>query len=114
MLSRMSNVDFLILVFAAWWGAVLSPLIIAGGFWFGVRKKWGAWPAHLLCGPSMVAAELSTVRLLFFAAHDNGDGPPGLGIALLPAFALFLGSLAVYYVCAGYEILGSVRRRAGA
>lgn len=50
-------------------------------------------------------------NLLFFAAHDDGEGPPGLGLALVPALAMLLGSIALYYVAVGVRVAEALLRR---
>ncbi|HEX4740158.1 MAG TPA: hypothetical protein VH353_02395 [Caulobacteraceae bacterium] len=53
---------------------------------------------HLLFAPGLLAGEWALAWLLFFAANDHGDGPPGLGLALIPAILCLVVTLPVYYL----------------
>jgi len=50
-------------------------------------------------------------NLLFFAAHDDGEGPPGLGLALVPALATLIGSIVLYYGAVAALAAGAALRR---
>jgi len=48
----------------------------------------------------LLASEWALLRLAFHAANDDGDGPPGLGFALLPAFGIFVITVLACYAIA--------------
>lgn len=50
-------------------------------------------------------------NLLFFAADNDGDGPPGLGLALVPALAMLIGSIVLYYGAVAAWAAGALLRR---
>ncbi len=68
--------------------------------------------AHLLFLPSVLAIERMSVQAIFFAAHDDGEGPPGLGLLLILPFAMFAGSVIIYYIAAGRQMPRSALRLA--
>ena len=102
---------FFVLGLAAWLTAVFSPPIIALRLWHSGFGGLPQWIVHLLCGPLLVAVSWTCTDIIFYAAHDNGSGPAGLGIALLlPAFML-IGAIATYYGCVCYTAIRSMWRR---
>ncbi len=84
---------FFLLGTAAWLIALFTPPLLALWFKQVVAKRHGVIAAHLLLAPCAIASEWASVWLLGFAAHDNGDGPPGLGILLILPFASFFFSV---------------------
>ena len=45
----------------------------------------------------MLGAEYLLIDLMFWGARDDGDGPPGLGLAMLPALAVLIITVGSYY-----------------
>jgi len=60
--------------------------------------------AHLLFLPCVLAIAWVTVRAIFLAAHDDGEGPPGLGLLLILPFAMLIGTIVVYYMAASWQM----------
>ncbi|WP_143051849.1 hypothetical protein [Sphingomonas palmae] len=97
--------------------ALFGPALLALWFWYqagwriprwaahaSLRASWCSagwriprWAAHLLYLPLALLLTWVSGNLLFFAAHDDGEGPPGLGLALVPALAMLTGSIVLYY-----------------
>ena len=75
--------------FVAWIGATFGPITVAILFWQPLYPLRPSWLRHLLFLPSVVSVEWLSLLLLAYATGDYGEGPPGLGLALIPAFALF-------------------------
>lgn len=94
----------------AWLAALLGPSLLALWWWRATAGRSGAWLAHILFLPSVLAIEWIAVGALFLAAHDDGDGSPGLGLALLLPFALLAGSIAAYYGAVGWRTFRHIRR----
>ena len=65
---------------------------------------------HVLLVPVLLGANWVCARLLFFAAGDTGDGPPGLGIALLPAIAILLMTIIAYYISLSVRFISKSSR----
>jgi hypothetical protein len=102
---------FLCLGIGAWAGATLLPPLLALWFWNVAARRYTAWAAHLLFAPFVIAVEWALVDLVFFAAHDDGSGPPGLGLLLLPPSAAFLVALGGYYACLACTVGAILWRR---
>jgi hypothetical protein len=98
----MQAFGFFLLGIAAWLTAIFAPPIIALLFWHRASPRAPKWVAHMLFAPIVCAVEWVAVRLIFFAAHDDGSGPPGLGLALILPLLIFLGSIVTYYVVLAY------------
>jgi hypothetical protein len=107
----MPPVAFFLLGFGAWLTALAVPPCLALWFWNKAPSRIGKWPAHLLFAPLLLLLEWLLVQVLFFAAHDDGEGPPGLGFALIPQAFLLLGTLAAYYVGAIVQAAGNLWRQ---
>ena len=99
----MAGVAFFLLGLAAWTAALAVPPALALWSWNKGPRYFGRWTAHVLFAPALLAVEWFLVRAIFFAAHDDGEGPPGLGLALIPQFLLLLGTLVFYYVGVAVE-----------
>jgi hypothetical protein len=108
----MEAVGFFLLGLTAWLVALFGPPFLALWFWRRATGAGKAWLAHLLFLPCVLGMEWVTVRAIFFAAHDDGDGPPGLGLLLILPFALLAGSIAIYYLAVGWQILRRALRLA--
>jgi hypothetical protein len=61
------------------------------------RTRYG-WAVHIAFLPALLAAHWFLAGFIFYAAGDTGDGPPGLGFAMLPAAASTLITIAGYYI----------------
>ena len=84
--------------FVVWLGVALLPIAAGIGCWrLGKHLRHG-WIAHLAFVPGLLVAEWLLVNLLFFIAGDNGDSPPDLGFALIPAFGCVAVVVAGYYL----------------
>ncbi len=92
-------------------GALKAPPALAQWFWSKAPIRFGRWLPPLLFAPCLIAVEWLLVQLIFFAAHDNGEGPPGLGIALILQVLLVLGTVAVYYLGIAAALVRGVRGR---
>jgi len=94
----------------AWLSATFGPIALAIISWrVAQRVRWG-WTAHLVFLPLAVALVWYANQLVFFAAGDTGDGPPGLGLVIAPSFVVLLGTVVAYY-CALVVKLGWLSRR---
>ncbi len=89
--------SFILLGLFAWLVALFGPPLLAFWFWHTASRRLGGWIAHPLFIAGAIAVEWIAVRAIFLAAHDNGDGPPGLGLALILPFATFAGTVVLYY-----------------
>ena len=72
----------------AWVGVTFLPILAAVGAWNLAARLRSGWVVHVLLPPCLLACEWGLVRVLFRALHDHGDGPPGLGFALIPALVI--------------------------
>ncbi len=77
--------------------ALFGPSLLGLWFWHQAGQRIPRWLAHLLYLPLALLLAWASGNMLFFAAHDDGEGPPGLGLALVPAIAMLLGSIVLYY-----------------
>ncbi len=68
------------------------------------------WIANLLFVVCAIAVEWISIRIIFFAAHDDGTGPPGLGMALILPFAIFVGTLVLYFASAAWVAIQVIWR----
>jgi hypothetical protein len=87
-----------VLVLGAWLAVTSAPIILALSAWKLAQTVQRSWIVHVLLVPVLLAADWVLSDLLFFAAGDTGDGPPGLGFALLPSLGVLLLTVAVYYI----------------
>lgn len=81
----------------AWLAGLFGPPALAVWFWHSLSKRYAPWIAHLFFLPVALGVEWLATNAIFIAAQDDGDGPPGLGLALILPFATLIGTLAVYY-----------------
>jgi hypothetical protein len=100
------------LAIAAWLGALCSPSLVAIFFWKLSRRVRSAWLIHLAVLPCALAFEWLFARLLFRASGDSGDGPPGLGLALVPCAVSTLLAVGIYFGCLGVMIWQKRRQAA--
>lgn len=107
----MEAVGFFLLGLTAWLLALFGPPLLALWCWRTATERSKAWLAHLLFLPCILAIEWGAVLAIFFAAHDDGKGPPGLGLLLIVPFAMLFGSVAIYYVALGWQVLKSMVRQ---
>lgn len=91
--------------------ALAVPPCLAGWFWNKAPGQIGKWAAYLLFAPLVLLLEWLLVQVLFFAAHDDGEGPPGLRFALMSHRFLLLGTLATYYVAVIVQVAGNLWRQ---
>lgn len=110
----MKDAAFFCLGIGAWAGATLLPPLLALWFWNVAARRYPPWAAHLVFAPSVIAVEWALVDLVFFAAHDDGSGPPGLGLLLIPPLAAFLVALVSYYICLACTVAALLWRRLAA
>lgn len=95
----------------AWIGATFGPITVAILFWQPLYPLRPVWLRHLLFLPSVVAIGWLSLLLLSYATGDDGGGPPGLGFALIPAFAFFPLSIIGYFVALIMTQVTEQRRR---
>lgn len=100
-----------LLSFAAWIMATCGPATIAVQFWELAKRVRRGWLVHLLFVPLSLVTEWAAVELLFFGAGDDGDGPPGLGVALIPAFLLLILSVVAYLIAVTVSQMQRLRVR---
>ena len=79
----MESAAFLCLGIGAWLAATFLPFLIALWFWDVAARLSSAWAAHILFAPCRALVEWALTWAILFAAHDDGSGPPGLGLLLL-------------------------------
>ena len=108
----MLGVGFFLLGLAAWLVAVFGPPFLGLWFWRAANERFVPWVAHVLFLPTAVFTEWVATRAIFFAAHDDGSGPPGLGLALMLPLAMFLGAVVIYYAAVTWTVIRAVWRRA--
>lgn len=106
----MASVGFFLLGFTAWLAALVAPVLIALWFWNAAPNHIGKLRAHLLFAPALLLMEWLLVQILFFSAHDDGEGPPGLGLALIPNALVLLGTFTIYYLAVISQIAGNLWR----
>lgn len=69
----------------------------ATGSWaFATRFRHG-WIAHVVFIPTLLGVEWLLTSLLFWGARDDGDGPPGLGLMMIPAILILPSTIVLYY-----------------
>lgn len=107
----MQALGFFILGTLAWLTALFAPPFLALWFWHTASKRLGGWIAHPLFLLCAFAVEWIAVFVLSYAAQDDGDGPPGLGLALILPFATLIGTVALYYTSVLWVLAQSVWRR---
>ncbi len=98
----MQALGFFLLGIVAWMAALLTIPFIALQFWHHGVGRLPKWAVHILFAPIAFAVEWVLLRLIFFAAHDDGSGPPGLGLILILPLAIFVGTVITYYVAVSY------------
>ena len=94
-----------------WAGAIFAPPMLAMTFWHIFARRHWHWVVHIVFGPFTVATAWCFARLIFWAADDDGSGPPGLGLLLIFPFVMLIGSVATYYACLAVQLVLSVWRR---
>lgn len=92
-------------ILLVWTLGLFVPTVGALLWW-----KWsvGRWWMHLLFAPVLVIFEYVLISGLFYAIGDTGEGPPGLGLAMLPPIAVLVLTAASYYIVLTARILGSL------
>ena len=75
----------------------LGPIAAAFGFWALATRIRHGWIAHLLFLPALLGLEWLMMSVLFWGARDDGNGPPGLGVAMIPACGALLVTVLLYY-----------------
>ena len=91
---------------AAWLLLTCLPVTAAILCWRLARYVRVGWIVHLSFVPAVLMVGWLLIDLLFWAANDNGEGPPGLGFAMIPAFTMFVVSVPIYY---GALLIAAVR-----
>lgn len=109
----MADFGWITLGLAGWFALVLLPPALAFWSWNHAPRYLGNWLPHLLFAPTILAVEWVICLLLFAVTGDTGEGPPGLGLALVPAAATLFVVLIVYYlgltIKAGWVLFKRVR-----
>jgi len=107
----METGGLILLGLGAWAAATLLPVSLALWFWNIAARRHSGWVAHVLFAPCLIAVEWMLVRLIFFAAGDDGSDALGLGLVVLPPVAVFIIALVGYYICLAYTTGLSLWRR---
>lgn len=94
-----------------WIGAVFVAPMLGMTFWHKITKGCWHWTAHIVLGPFAIVSAWCFMRLIFWAANDDGSGPPGLGLFLILPFVMLIGSITIYYGCLAIQLGLSVWRR---
>jgi hypothetical protein len=106
---------FPVLALGAWLAVTSAPIVLALTAWRLAPTVRHSWIVHILLIPVLLTVEWMLTDLLFFAAGDTGDGPPGLGLALLPSLGVLLLTIVVYYIRLSVNLVSYIaakRRRA--
>ena len=82
---------------AAWIALTFGPMAAGFASWAVAARKPHGWIAHVLFLPAVLGLEWLLARLMFWGARDDGEGPPGLGFAMIPAVAILVVTVAIYY-----------------
>ena len=93
------------LAVVAWLGALCSPPVVAILFWKWARRIQTGWLIHLAFVPCLLACQWLFADLLFWASGDTDDGPPGLGLALIPCVGSMLLTIVIYLGCLAAVVL---------
>ena len=101
---------FIMVGLLAWATALFGPPLMALWFWYSLRTRLGGWVVHFLFLVCAGAMEWTAMRGIFCAAHDDGEGPPGLGLLLVFPIAMFVGAVALYYVAVAWILMQSIWR----
>jgi hypothetical protein len=107
---EMDHIKTALAIFA-WFGALLGPIIVAILCWRWSRWVQRVWLVHLIFTVAILVCEWLFADLLFWASGDSGDGPPGLGLILLPCLGSMLLSIVIYFGCVVAVSLHKRRRR---
>jgi hypothetical protein len=102
---------YLLFGLAAWLGMLLAPPAIARIFWQVATRRSSRWAIHLLFFPSVIVATAGFAQLVLFATHDDGEGTPGSGLALMPPLLVLLITISAYAIRLGLVALHAYRRR---
>ena len=86
-----------LIAFGAWVVMTLAPIAAVLGSWALAARGRHGWIAHVLFLPFLLGLEWLLADLMFWGARDDGDGPPGLGLAMIPAIAVLIITVALYY-----------------
>lgn len=96
----------------AWIVVTAAPPAVAVACWLMAGRFRPSWAVHVLFIPFLMLIEWLSIYVLAFAEHDDGEGPPGLGLMLLPAFGLLVVSIGAYFCALLSSWFAAVRRRA--
>ena len=114
------NSDALIIVlmeliaFIAWDLMTFAPIAMAFGSWALATRIQNGWIVHVLFVPALLGVEWLLVGLMFWGARDDGEGPPGLGLAMIPAIVILGATVVIYYGALGFRGAAAVMRRIAA
>ena len=107
------------IAFAAWVCLTFGPIAMAFGSWSVATRMRHGWIAHILFLPVVLGLEWFLILLMFWGARDDGEGPPGLGLAMIPAIGVLVVTVAIYYgalaligAAAGMKMIRAARRGA--
>ena len=89
----------------------IAPIAMAFGSWALSNRIRNSWIAHVLFVPALLGVEWILVGLMFWGARDDGEGPPGLGLAMLPAIAILVVTVTLYYGALGLEGATALMRK---
>ncbi len=100
-----------IIAFAAFIAVTIGPICYAILAWkLASSRKYG-WSINLLFVPVLLGLEWLGTDVLFKASGDTGDGPPGLGLLLIPGLGVLLLTVVIYYIAVAIRSVHSLRTR---
>jgi hypothetical protein len=94
---------FFVIGAVAYISGLVLPVAAARYIWRQSARPGRAW-GHALCLPVLLAGEYALIWIVFWAAHDDGEGPPGLGLAVIPIVLLTAASLLAYYLALAWRL----------
>ena len=92
-------------------GSLAWPIAAGVAAWQLARRVPKGWLIHLLFLPVLFAVEREIMELELRALGDKGEGPPSLGLLLLPGAAATALMVASYF---GALAVVGLRRRSDA
>ena len=87
-----------------WIVATIGPLA-AAVFWWNISIESGHRWLHLLLAPLLLVAEFAVVCLYFWASGDAENSGGVADFSMLPASAIFVGVVIVYYTAVCVQLI---------
>lgn len=63
--------------------------------------------AHVMCCPLILIVQYALVWVIFWASGDDGEGPPGLGLLIIPHLVITALTLVAYYLAVAVRVIKS-------